>query len=506
MLTGGISLGLGVVSLAEKFGWLARFIPEQQESKERLDDWPRNILVIDFPAGTGEGIPEEGLANYLKIEQEAFADMPEKFLSRQDLVALLNEQRTSSQTLTVDNLEDPSPDLLRSIAEIGYPELAVWYTFLQRYRTHGQSVATAAQTSWDVTRESGQQRLLSLGEFLTRDTVDFHQDQWGNSGLSAELHAAQLIPRIEQYLGEHPEFLDDGVVNLSLQMGKIESWVNFRTPDETYPNQPILRSYSVSDLNLYLILPRADVYNILTPHLRVVAEEDGRYVILHEDPNYPEYTKEYVAYVRDNFQAASDELDLLREQYAQEFPEESSNPGTHEVGAYTGEDRREHLQELVSVADAFPELFFCAAAGNNADDLSGLSEIGVEIPENLMIVGQWSTTYNPPRPAFETKGAEIYISNDVPAELLGGKEDDVVRLGNGSSFSTPQISGIVSTLRGLGIPIEQIKPLLFEMAEIKRYPVDRRQETSEPSEEARVLSLQRVQEVITALRTAKDSE
>lgn len=89
------------------------------------------------------------------------------------------------------------------------------------------------------------------------------------------------------------------------------------------------------------------------------------------------------------------------------------------------------------------------------------------MPENLMIVGQWSTTYNPPRPTFETKGAEIYITNDVPAELLGGEEDDEVRLGNGSSFSTPQISGIVSTLRGLGIPIEHIKPLLFEMAEIK---------------------------------------
>lgn len=363
MFTGGTSLGLGVVALAEKFGWLARFIPEQQESKERLGDRPRNILIIDFPAGTGEGVPEEGLTNYLEIEQRAFADMPEKFLSRQDLVALLNEQRTSSQTLTVDNLEDPSPDLLRTIAELRYPELAVWYTFLQRYRTHGQSVATAAQTSWDVTRESGQQRLLSLGDFFTRDTVDFHQDQWGNSGLSVELHAAQLIPRIEQYLREHPDFLDDGVINLSLQMGKIESWVNFRTPDETYSNQPTLRSYSVGDLNLNLILPRADVYNILAPYLTVVSEEDGRYVIRHEDPNYPEYTKEYVAYERDNFQAASDELDELRARYVEDFPEESSNPGTHEVGAYTGEDRRAHLQELMSVAGAFSELFFCAAAG-----------------------------------------------------------------------------------------------------------------------------------------------
>lgn len=117
-------------------------------------------------------------------------------------------------------------------------------------------------------------------------------------------------------------------------------------------------------------------------------------------------------------------------------------PSIEIVGAYHGEKARENLPKLFSVANAYPDKLFFAAAGNEGEDFEEIiKELKDQKPKNLKIVGQWTGGYGPTQKVF---GADIYVDSRV----LG--------LDDGSSFSTPVLTAYAETFLRQGLSQEEV--------------------------------------------------
>lgn len=292
-----------------------------------------------------------------------------------------------------------------------------------------------------------------------------YQDQLGNKGVELYVSGDKLI----ELLKKQPSL--PKVINLSFQLGEIKMLY--------------LEKYYEPEFIEYEALPRADFTYYYDPRkyswsfCDSEAEQQekcindkatGREVSLD---NFPSLTKEEY-----------DKYYAFKDRRYKRFGEYSSTLNEIDkieiIGSYQGENGKSSFSELLKVALTFPEQLFVCAAGNFGDDLRSIrDQLSHTWPENLVIVGQWSSEQNSPtQNGRQVHGADMYLDN----ALLG--------LDDGSSLGTATISAIANMCCEMGMTFTEIKAWLQQASFPQKYLVKPDMPHDQPTETTIVTTLQ----------------
>lgn len=303
-----------------------------------------------------------------------------------------------------------------------HPEAALLHTYLSMFENHGQIVATAMRETWKLRGETAKPYVVPLQDSISAEDIHFSQDEYGNFGAQVNLRPETIIPLVKE---AQKTFPDQKIINLSLQLGTLEFW---RSPlEDPYPNNPSLTS--VND-------DKGNIYYFVNPNKksgRHISDANGKIIKYVLDDGGELFPKE-----RD---VANKEFEALLTEY-QKTPE-GKNPGPRIKGAYSKE-KQNNVLLLNKVAEAFPDSFVAAAAGNYKDDFRNVAD---QISSRVTVVGQWDDENN--SPAFKVYGADIY----VPSKELGIAS---------SSQSTGVISAVANSLVNEGISVENLKQTIIK--------------------------------------------
>lgn len=296
-----------------------------------------------------------------------------------------------------------------------YPQAVMLYGFFDTYFSHGQQVVQTMERTFDkLGLKSTGIDLVPLQNVFDKEDVKFVTDSLGNSGVSIDFDHQKIIELLKND--------SNHIVNMSFQVGNVEMF-SIKKMQKITPMAPIvdLNAYEDANGNIYLGVD-SDIHS-----------KTGKYL--------DSSGKEIKPITKEKF-------DELRKDKQQEADQNAANSPAVEreytvkkiVGAYDYDKAKENLPKLFAVANAYPDKLFFAAAGNEGEDFEdALKELKGQKPKNLLIVGQWTSSYGPTQKVF---GADIYVDNG--------------KLGDGSSISTPILAAYAETLFRQGLSQEKV--------------------------------------------------
>lgn len=412
---------------------------ESARSKESINAVD-NTIFIDFA-------PEKKVDS---IEQDSFPDnsgvikklLGNKWVSKLKLLSVFGI-----------NIISPGPDdpEVRKAIVQKYPEFGLVYGAIKAFSKHGKEIVEAHNVVLARFRTRSTPKMIPLQDGFDQEVISFKKDELGNSGIELFVKAD---PYIQALSGSHQK-----IVNMSFQMGRLR--LSHVTKSRTFnhdsekfskyyeENKPkdVFRDYTGDQKTLKYIR-----YDPAKYELRVALNDKGVAINVLENKYTGEISHEITAVSAEEYDSLMNNL-VDGANRAATTVSNVDDDKFNISGAYSKENGKESIVELVKLAKAFPDKLFIVAAGNNGDDLRGLKEeFGEAYPENLIIVGQWNKEEKQPKVLNSyIHGADIYLDNSH----LGENHQ-------GSSLSTATLSAAASILEKKGMSIDQIKNELFK--------------------------------------------